>query len=66
VLPAITRELVEALGLQDDPDAVEAVGQALARAFTEGAAMGATEVVAQAAEQGVPVALTWLGESSGS
>jgi len=63
VLPPITREVVEALNLHDDPAGVETVGHALARAFTEGAALGATEVVAQAAERGTVIELHWLGGS---
>ncbi len=61
VLPPITRDLLDALELADDPDAIEAVGMALARAFMEGTAVGATEMVAQAAEKGIPIGLNWLG-----
>jgi hypothetical protein len=61
VLPPIARDLVEALDLEGDPSHVEVVGQALARAFTEGTAVGATEAVAQATEQGLTLNLAWLG-----
>jgi len=62
VLPPITRDLIDALELGDDPAVEEAVGHALARAFMEGAAVGATEAVAQAAERGIALNLTWLGQ----
>jgi hypothetical protein len=61
VLPPIDEELVEALGLEGDPAHIEAVGHALARAFLEGTAVGATEATAQAAEQGIPLNPNFLG-----
>jgi len=64
VLPPITEDLVEALGLEDDPAHIEAVEHALARAFMEGTAVGATEATAQAAEQGIPLNLNFLGSPS--
>jgi len=61
VLPPIARELVEALDLAEGPEAIRAVGDALGRAFLEGTAVGATEMVAQSAEQGHQISLSWLG-----
>ncbi len=65
VLPPITRELADALDLEVTPAHREAVGHALARAFMEGAAVGATEMVAQAAEKGISIDLNWLGAPDG-
>jgi predicted DsbA family dithiol-disulfide isomerase len=62
VLPPIAQDLVDALELEGDPAHVEAVGRALARAFMEGTAVGATEMVAQAAERGILINLNWLGD----
>lgn len=61
VLPPVAQELADALELDDDPGHREAVGHALARAFMEGAALGATEMVAQATEKGISINLNWLG-----
>ena len=62
VLPPVAQDLIGTLEVGDDPALVEAVGQALARAFMEGTAVGATEMVAQAAERGIALNLTWLGQ----
>lgn len=61
MLPPVARDLIDDLELRDDPAVVEAIGQALARAFMQGTAVGATEVVAQAAERGIVLNLKWLG-----
>jgi hypothetical protein len=61
VLPPLARILVDALGIEDDSGRIQVVGDGLARAFMEGTAVGATEMVAQAAEQGVSIDLNWLG-----
>jgi uncharacterized protein (UPF0218 family) len=61
VLPSITQDLVASLECEEDQSAVVAVGDALARAFMEGTAVGATEMVAQAAERGTVIKLHWLG-----
>jgi hypothetical protein len=58
VLPPITQDLVDALDLGHDD--LDAVGQALARAFMQGAAVGATEMIAQAAEKGIQLQLNWV------
>lgn len=60
VLPPVAHDLVDALGV-DDPADIEAVGDALARAFMRGTAVGATEMVAQAAEKGLELDLNWVG-----
>jgi hypothetical protein len=62
VLPPVAQDLIDALEVGDDPAVVEAVGHALARAFMEGGAVGATEMVAQAAERGISINLRWLGQ----
>jgi hypothetical protein len=51
VLPPITQDLVDALDLGHDD--LDAVGQALARAFMQGAAVGA-------AEKGIQLQLNWV------
>jgi hypothetical protein len=62
VLPPVARDLIDTLEIDGgDRVRVDAVGQALARAYMEGTAVGATEMVAQAAERGVTLNLTWLG-----
>jgi hypothetical protein len=66
VLPPITRDLLDALDLGDDARTLDAVGHALARAFMEGTALGATEMAAQATENGIPTDLTWVGDPGGS
>jgi hypothetical protein len=67
VLPPIARDLVAALELEPcDPAQLDAVGDALAAAFMQGTAVGATEMVAQAAERGVSINLSWLGGPSES
>jgi hypothetical protein len=60
VLPPVVQDLVDALGV-DDPADIDAVGHALARAFMQGTAVGATEMVAQAAEKGIHIGLNWVG-----
>jgi hypothetical protein len=60
VLPPVAQDLVDALGV-DDPADIDAVGDALARAFMQGTAIGATEMVAQAAEKGIHIGLNWIG-----
>jgi len=61
VLPPITQDLVDALGLEGDPAHIAAVEHALARAFMEGTAAGAAEATAQATEMGIPLGLNSLG-----
>ena len=39
---------------------MDEIGRALAWAFTEGTAVGASETVRQAAERGIAIDLTWL------
>ena len=60
VLPPVAEDLIDALGV-DDPADIDAVGDALARAFMQGTAVGATEMVAQAAEKGIELDLNWVG-----
>jgi len=60
VLPPVAQDLVDALGVGDPAD-IDAVGDALARAFMQGTAVGATEMVAQAAEKGIELGLNWVG-----
>jgi len=55
------QELVDALGLEDEPAHIDAVGRALARAFMEGTTVGATDMIAQAAEKGISIELKFLG-----
>src|ERR1700743_2774239 len=63
VLPPVAQDLIDTLEIDEDDRArVDAVGQALARAYMEGTAVGATEMFAQAAERGIPLSLTWLGQ----
>jgi hypothetical protein len=62
VLPTVAQGLIDTLDVEDDLALVEAVDQALARAFMEGTAAGATEMVAQATERGIPLSLSWLGQ----
>lgn len=59
-LPPIIEDAASRLGVQDDPAKVEALGEALARAYMAGADAGQSEVLAQAAEQGVPFTLNQL------
>jgi hypothetical protein len=63
VLPPVAQDLVDALGV-DDPADIDAVGDALARAFMQGTAAGATEMIAQAAENGIQLGLNWVGGST--
>jgi hypothetical protein len=53
VLPPVTAELVDALGITLDGEQLRAIGHALARAFLEGGAFQAVEGTAQLIESGV-------------
>lgn len=58
---SIIESAARALGVADDPVKVKALGEAVLRGYMAGVRAGESEVLSQAAEQGVDFAQAQLG-----